>query len=196
MRIICLDLEGVLVPEIWQNVAARTGIDELNLTTRDIPDYHELMGKRLQILDDHGITLGAIQEVIGAMEPLPGAREFLDDLRSVTQVVLLSDTFQQFAGPLMKQLGWPTLLCNALEVANDRITGYRLRQENGKYHAVRAFQSMALEVYAAGDSWNDLAMILEADRGAFFTPPQSITDAHPEVPVCMDYETLYRFAVG
>lgn len=196
MRIVCLDLEGVLVPEIWQNVAARTGIEDLNLTTRDIPDYHELMKFRLNVLDRHSISMNTIREVIAEMKPLPGARDFLDHLRRETQVVILSDTFVQFAGPLMEQLQWPTLLCNTLEITAGRITGYRLRQENGKLHAVRGFKLMNLEVYAAGDSWNDLAMILEADRGAFFTPPASITEAHPEVPVCLEYRELLDFALG
>ncbi len=184
------------MPEIWQNVATRTAVEELNVTTRDIPDYHELMRFRLEILRRHDITFSTICDVIGAMEPLPGARDFLDDLRAQAQVVLLSDTFTQFANPLMKKLQWPTLLCNTLTIEDDRITNYHLRQENGKFHAVRGFKSMNLEVYAAGDSWNDLSMILEAHRGAFFTPPQSITDAHPNVPVCTNYEELRVFTLS
>lgn len=184
------------MPEIWQNVAARTAVEELNVTTRDIPDYHELMQFRLETLRRHDISFSTIFDVIGQMEPLPGAVDFLDDLRKNTQVVLLSDTFAQFASPLMKKLRWPTLFCNTLTITDDRITDYHLRQENGKFHAVQGFMSMNLEVYAAGDSWNDLAMILEAHKGAFFTPPKSITDAHPEIPVCNTYQELRAFALS
>jgi phosphoserine / homoserine phosphotransferase len=195
MQLACLDLEGVLVPEIWHNVASRTGIDELQLTTRDIPDYHQLMKYRLKILDRHGITLPTIQDVISGMRPLPGADEFVARLREKMQFVLLSDTFEEFAAPLMKQLGYPTLFCNSLEVDEPtaRITGYSLRKENGKFHAVRGFQSMGFSVRAAGDSYNDLAMIREADSGAFFTPPDSIVSENPDIPVCMNYDELFRF---
>ncbi|POR02251.1 phosphoserine phosphatase/homoserine phosphotransferase bifunctional protein [Alkalispirochaeta sphaeroplastigenens] len=194
MRVICLDLEGVLVPEIWLNVAREAGVEELNITTRDIPDYHELMKTRLGILDRHRIGLPEITRVIASMEPLPGAADFLDSLREETQVIILSDTFEEFASPLMRQLKWPTLFCNSLEVTSGgRITGYRLRQEDGKRQAVQAFASMNLEVVAAGDSWNDLHMILEADRGAFFCPPASMQSAHPSVPVCNDYTSLRDF---
>ncbi len=195
MRLACLDLEGVLVPEIWQNVARRTGIEELQLTTRDIPDYHKLMKYRLDILDRHGITLPTIQDVIAGMTPLSGALEFVNRVRETMQFVLLSDTFEEFAAPLMRQLGYPTLFCNSLEVdeGSGRIAGYRLRQENGKYHAVRAFRAIGFEVYAAGDSYNDLAMIREAEKGAFFTPPASIVDENPDVPVCRTYDELFEF---
>lgn len=194
MRIACLDLEGVLVPEIWQSVAAATGVDELNLTTRDIPDYHELMRRRLAILDREGIGIDRIQEVIGGMEPLPGATEFTERIRSQMQLVILSDTFQEFARPLMRQLAWPTLFCNSLTVDEEgRIRNYHLRQEDGKRHAVRGFQSMNLHVRAAGDSYNDLGMILTADAGAFFRPPESIVREHPSVPVLTDYDALFDF---
>ncbi len=198
MRLACLDLEGVLVPEIWHNVAAGTGIDELQLTTRDIPDYHQLMKHRLQILDRHSITLSTIQEVISGMRPLPGAAGFISRLRETMQFVLLSDTFEEFAAPLMKQLGYPTLFCNSLEVdgTSGRITGYRLRKENGKYHAVRGFQSMGFSVCAAGDSYNDLAMIRVAEEGAFFTPPESIVSENPDIPVCRTYAELFGFLAG
>ncbi|MDA3948665.1 MAG: bifunctional phosphoserine phosphatase/homoserine phosphotransferase ThrH [Spirochaeta sp.] len=194
MHLACLDVEGVLVPEIWQNVALRTGVEELQLTTRDVPDYHELMQRRLGILDEHGITLADIQAAIATMEPLPGAAAFIDRLRQTMPFILLSDTFEEFAAPLMKQLGYPTLFCNSLGVAPDgRITTYRLRQENGKFHAVTALHSIGYTVYAAGDSYNDLAMIREADRGAFFTPPPSIVKENPDLPVCSDYAELYAF---
>jgi phosphoserine/homoserine phosphotransferase len=197
MRIACLDLEGVLVPEIWQAVARETGIDELNLTTRDIPDYHELMRRRLGILDREGITLDRIQSVIATMAPLDGAREFMDTLRSKMQVVILSDTYEEFARPLMAQLGFPTLLCNSLTVSADgRIRDYHLRQEEGKLHAVRAFRAMNLTVYAAGDSYNDLAMILEADAGAFFRPPSSIVRENPQIPVHEHYDSLGAFLLA
>ncbi len=194
MRVVCLDLEGVLVPEIWISVAEATNVKELNLTTRDIPDYHELMKTRLGILKEHRITLPIITGVIAEMKPLEGARDFLDSLREQIQVIILSDTFQEFARPLMRRLDWPTLFCNSLEVDDSgNITGYRLRQEDGKREAVRALSSMNLTVYAAGDSWNDLTMIQEAHRGAFFRPPRSIVEANPTVPVCWDYGELSRF---
>jgi len=195
MRLACLDLEGVLVPEIWHNVAACTGIDELRLTTRDIPDYDELMRYRLKILDTHRVPLTSIQEVISGMEPLPGAYDFLARLRETMQVILLSDTFEEFARPLMKQLEYPTLFCNSLDVdsGTKMILDYRLRQENGKFHAVTAFEGIGFEVYAAGDSYNDLAMIRAATKGAFFTPPDSIVSENPDLPVCGNYEELFDF---
>lgn len=194
MRIACLDLEGVLVPEIWQSVAERSGVDDLNLTTRDIPDYHELMRRRLAILDREGILISDIQAVIAGMEPLPGACEFTARLREQMQLIILSDTFAEFAQPLMRQLGWPTLLCNALTIdAHGRIRSYHLRQEDGKRHAVRSFQGMNLTVRAAGDSYNDLGMILTADAGAFFRPPDSIRAEHPSVPVLTAYDELLHF---
>lgn len=193
MRIACLDLEGVLIPEVWQNVARGCGVEELMLTTRDIPDYHQLMRKRLQLLDHHGITLDAIREVIGGMTVLPGAGEFIRRLRAAMPVAILSDTYVEFAGPLMAQLDYPMLLCNSLSVVNGRIVDYHLRQENGKRHAVEAFRSLNYEVYATGDSYNDLTMLLAADQGAFFRPPDSITRENPEIPVYREYEELFRF---
>lgn len=197
MRIACLDVEGVLVPEIWQNVAARTGIEALQLTTRDIPDYHKLMRHRLSVLDSEGITIKDIQAAIAEMNPLPGAEEFIQRLRETMQFVLLSDTFEEFAAPLMKQLSYPTLFCNSLSIddATGRILDYHLRQENGKFHAVEAFQEIGFEVHAAGDSYNDLGMIQKADRGTLYHPPQSIVEAHPEIPVCRDYEELFQFLI-
>ncbi|MFW5693559.1 MAG: bifunctional phosphoserine phosphatase/homoserine phosphotransferase ThrH [Alkalispirochaeta sp.] len=197
MRVACLDLEGVLVPEIWQAVASHTGISELQLTTRDVPDYHELMQQRLQLLDRHGITIHHIREVIGSLTPLPGAREFMRQLRARTQVVILSDTYEEFAAPLMAQLDWPTLFCNSLSIdETGRIREYHLRQDEGKLRAVRAFKSMNLTVYAAGDSYNDLSMILEADTGAFFRPPASIVRENPEVPAMEEYPDLLEFLVS
>jgi phosphoserine/homoserine phosphotransferase len=175
MRLICLDLEGVLVPEIWIAFAEAAGIPELRRTTRDEPDYDKLMAYRLELLDQHGLRLGDIQRVIGGMEPLEGAVEFTRALRERAQLVILSDTFEQFAKPLMAKLGYPTLFCNTLISAPDgTITGYRLRQKDGKKHAVAAFKAMNLEVFAAGDSFNDLKMIREADDGCLFRPPEGI----------------------
>ncbi len=197
MRVVCLDLEGVLVPEIWINVARVTEVAELTLTTRDIPDYHELMQTRLTILDKHGITLPMITSVIASIKPLEGATCFLASLRERTQVIILSDTFEEFAQPLMRQLDWPTLFCNSLIVNGDgKITGYQLRQENGKREAVRALSTMNLTVFAAGDSWNDLTMIQEARKGAFFCPPASMVEAYPEIPVCNNYAELSAFLLG
>lgn len=191
MHLVCLDLEGVLIPEIWINVALTTGIDELKLTTRDISDYDVLMQKRLDILKDNGLTLKDIQNVIGTMDPLEGAGAFLDELREKTQVVILSDTFTQFAAPLMKKLSWPTLFCNTLLIdEQNRVSGYKLRQKDGKRKAVKGFQSMGLSVIAAGDSYNDLTMIQTADKGLFFRPPESITEENPEIPVCRDFSSL------
>jgi len=193
MRIACLDLEGVLIPEVWQNVARGCGVDELMLTTRDIPDYHQLMRKRLQLLDHHGITLDTIREVIGGMTALPGAGDFIRKLRAEMPVAILSDTYVEFAGPLMAQLDHPMLLCNSLSVTEGRIVDYHLRQENGKRHAVEAFRSLNYEVFATGDSYNDLTMLLAADRGAFFRPPDSIVRENPEIPVFREYDELFRF---
>lgn len=190
-HLVALDLEGVLVPEIWIAFAEKTGIDELRLTTRDIPVYEELMSYRLKILNSRGFSLEDIQAVIEAMQPLEGAREFLDWLRERTQVVILSDTFVQFAGPLMKKLGWPTLLCNALQIDEaGRIAGWVLRQPDGKKRAVQAFQSLGFKVYASGDSFNDLGMLTVADKGWFFRPPAAIVQKHPEIPVVHDYAEL------
>jgi phosphoserine/homoserine phosphotransferase len=191
MEIACLDLEGVLVPEIWINFAERTGIEELRLTTRDVPDYDALMTRRLAILEKNQLGLPDIQEVIGGMSPLPGAGEFLDWLREQAQVVILSDTFYQFAAPLMRQLGWPTLLCNWLEIgAGGRVTAYRLRQKDGKRQAVRAFHQLNFRVIAAGDSYNDTTMLSEADAGILFRPPDNVIAEFPQFPVTRSYDEL------
>jgi phosphoserine/homoserine phosphotransferase len=180
MELVCLDLEGVLVPEIWIAVAEKTGIEELRLTTRDISDYDELMNHRLGILDREQILLKDIQDVIGTLEPLDGAFEFTTQLRKESQLVILSDTFEQFASPLMRKLDLPTLFCNTLVVEeNGRIAGYRLRQADGKRKAVEAFRSMGLRVFAAGDSYNDVTMLKAAHRGMLFRAPDSIKDEFP-----------------
>lgn len=183
MHLACLDLEGVLVPEIWINVAERTGIPELRLTTRDLADYDELMRHRLGVLDAHGIGLSTIQAVIAEMGPLPGAAGFLDQLRERAQVVILSDTFYEFAMPLMAQLGHPVLFCHRLEVDGDRITGYRLRQPDSKRAAVRAFHGLNFAVVAAGDSYNDTAMLAEADAGILVSPPAAVVAEFPQFRV-------------
>lgn len=180
----CLDLEGVLVPEIWIAFAEKTGIEKLRLTTRDIPDYDKLMRGRLKILDENNLKLSDIQEVIGGIKPLDGALEFLEWLKSEFQVVILSDTFYQFAGPLMKQLNYPTLFCNELIVENNgRIADYQLRQDDGKTKAVKALQNLNFKVIAAGDSYNDTGMLKQADGGIFFRPPESITQEFPDFKV-------------
>jgi phosphoserine/homoserine phosphotransferase len=189
--IACLDLEGVLVPEIWINVAERTGIPALRRTTRDEPDYDVLMRYRLEILDAHRLRLADIQDVIAGMRPLDGALELLAWLRERTQVVILSDTFSQFASPLMRQLGWPTLFCHALEVdAGGRISGYRLRIDDGKRRAVAAFRALNFRVVAAGDSYNDTTMLGAADAGILFRPPQNVIDDFPQFPVTRTYDEL------
>lgn len=189
--IACLDLEGVLVPEIWINVAERTGIDELRRTTRDEPDYDVLMRYRLDILDREGITLPQIQEVIAGMGPLEGAGEFVDWLRERTQVIILSDTFYQFAQPLMRQLDFPCLFCHRLEVEPEgRISGYTLRLDDSKRRAVRALRELNFRVVAAGDSYNDTTMLTEADAGILFCPPQNVVDDFPQFPVTSDYQQL------
>ena len=190
MQLAALDLEGVLVPEIWINVAERTGIEELRLTTRDISDYDVLMRRRLEILDAHGIGLSLIQRVIAEMGPLPGAGEFLDSLRRRAQVVILSDTYYEFAMPLMEWLGFPTLLCHRLEVAGDRVVGYRLRQPDSKRAAVKAFHSLHYTVVAAGDSYNDTAMLAEADRGILIHPPANVVAEFPQFPVAANLAEL------
>ena len=191
MEITCLDLEGVLVPEIWINFAERTGIEELRLTTRDVPDYDALMTRRLSILAENDLGLSDIQEVIGGMAPLPGAREFLDWLRERAQVVILSDTFYQFAAPLMRQLGWPTLLCHRLEIGEGgRVASYQLRQKDGKRQAVRAFHQLNFRVVAAGDSYNDTTMLSEADAGILFRPPDNVIEEFPQFPVTRTYDEL------
>ena len=190
MELACLDLEGVLVPEIWINVAERTGIEALRLTTRDVPDYDELMRGRLALLDQHGLKLPDIQRVIAGMGPLDGAREFLDWLRERFQVVILSDTYYEFALPLMRQLGWPALFCHRLEVADDRVVGYTLRQADSKRQAVRAFRGLNFRVIAAGDSYNDTAMLAEAEAGILFRPPQNVIDEFPQFPVAWTFEDM------
>ncbi|WP_028972580.1 bifunctional phosphoserine phosphatase/homoserine phosphotransferase ThrH [Spirochaeta cellobiosiphila] len=191
LTLITLDLEGVLVPEIWIGFAEQTGIEELKLTTRDIPDYDELMQKRLRILKDKGYKIQDIKKVIDRLSPLEGAKAFLDELRHRTQVVILSDTFTQFAGPLMEQLNLPTIFCNTLIVDEEgNITNYRLRQKDGKKIAVQNFQNMGLQVYAAGDSFNDTGMLLQAEQGFFFNPPDSCIKQFPQIPITRNYEEL------
>lgn len=191
MYITCLDLEGVLVPEIWIAFAQASGIPELKRTTRDEPDYDKLMRWRLGILKEHGLGLKEIQETIAKIEPLPGAKEFLDELRSFTQVIIISDTFTQFATPLMKKLGWPTLFCNTLEVAPDgEITGFRMRIENSKLTTVKALQSIGYETIAAGDSYNDLAMIQAGTDGFLFRTTDQIKADYPQIPAFETYDEL------
>ena len=191
MEIACLDLEGVLVPEIWINFAERTGIEELRLTTRDLPDYDALMTRRLSILEENNLGLQDIQKVIAGMSPLPGALEFLEWLRERSQVVILSDTFYQFAAPLMRQLGWPTLFCHRLEISEDgRVSNYHLRQKDGKRQAVRAFHRLEFRVVAAGDSYNDTSMLSEADVGILFRPPDNVIEEFPQFPVTRTYDEL------
>lgn len=188
--IVTLDVEGVLVPEIWIAVAERTGLDALRRTTRDEPDYDALMRYRLAVLDEHGLTMSLISDVIAGLEPLPGARSFLDELRSVTQVVLLSDTFEQFAAPLMVDLGMPTVLCHRLIVENNRITGYRLRQPDQKRRAVEAFHGLNYRVIAAGDSYNDTSMLGAADFGFLFKSPANVRAEFPQFPAVDEYDEL------
>ena len=191
MNIVCLDLEGVLVPEIWVAFAEETGIPELKKTTRDEPDYDKLMKWRLGILKEHGLGLKEIQETIAKIDPMPGAKEFLDELRSMTQVIIISDTFTQFAAPLMKKLGWPTIFCNSLEVAeNGEITGYRMRVENSKYSTVKALQSIGFETIASGDSHNDLGMIKASKAGFLFNSTEQIKKDNPELEAYETYEQL------
>jgi phosphoserine/homoserine phosphotransferase len=189
----CLDLEGVLIPEIWIAFAEKTGIEQLRLTTRDIPDYDELMRGRLKILDEHNLKLDDIQKVIGTLQPLEGAKAFLDWFKSEFQVIILSDTFYQFAGPLMAQLDYPTLFCNELVVEKSgRIADYRLRQPDGKTKAVAALKGLNFRVIASGDSYNDTGMLKEADAGIFFKPPESITQEFPQFPVTHTFDELER----
>ena len=188
--LVALDVEGVLLPEIWIAVSERTGIDELRRTTRDEPDYDALMRGRLALLERHGLTMTAITDVIAGLEPLAGARQFLDGLRQRMQVVLLSDTFRQFASPLMAQLGWPTILCHDLDVVDDRVVGYRLRVADHKRSAVEAFQRLGYQVLAAGDSYNDTAMVLAADHGFLFRAPDRMRDEFPQLPAYDAYDQL------
>ena len=189
--IVTLDLEGVLVPEIWIAFAEKTGIEQLKLTTRDIPDYDELMTGRLAILNEHGLKLADIQEVIGTLAPLEGAKAFLDELRSITQVVILSDTFLEFAKPLMEQLAWPTIFCHDLEIdAEGRVANYRLRQPDQKRKAVAAFRSLNYRVIAAGDSYNDTTMLGEADTGFLFRSPDNVKAEFPQFRSAEEYDEL------
>lgn len=196
MNLACLDLEGVLVPEIWIRVADATGIEELRLTTRDVADYDVLMQHRITTLAEHGIGLSLIQQVIAEMGPLPGAADFLDQLRKSFQVVILSDTFYEFAMPLMAQLGYPTLFCHRLQVSDDRLVGYQLRQPDSKRAAVRAFHQLNYQVVAAGDSYNDTAMLAEADAGILFRPPANVVAEFPQFSVTTDYEELHKAFLG
>lgn len=191
MDIVCLDLEGVLVPEIWIAFADASGIPELRRTTRDEPDYDKLMNWRIGILKEHGLGLREIQKTITAIEPLPGAKEFLDELRSLTQVIIISDTFTQFASPLMRKLGWPTLFCNSLETASDgEVTGYKMRTENSKLATVRALQSVGFQTIAAGDSYNDLGMIKAGKAGFLFRSTEQIKKDNPDIPAYEEFGEL------
>ena len=191
MNIVCLDLEGVLVPEIWIAFAEETGIPELKRTTRDEPDYDKLMNYRINILKEHGLGLKEIQETIAKIDPMPGAKEFLDELREITQVIIISDTFTQFAGPLMKKLGYPTIFCNSLEVAEDgEITGFKMRIENSKLTTVKALQSIGYDTIASGDSHNDLGMIKASKAGFLFRSTDEIKKEYPELPAYETYDEL------
>ena len=191
MNIVCLDLEGVLVPEIWIAFSEASGIPELKKTTRDEPDYDKLMRWRLGILKEHGLGLKEIQETIAKIDPLPGAKEFLDELRSMTQVIIISDTFTQFATPLMEKLGWPTIFCNSLEVAESgEITGFKMRIENSKLTTVKALQSIGYDTIASGDSYNDLAMIKASKAGFLFKSTDKIKADNPELPAFEEYSEL------
>ncbi len=191
LNIVCLDLEGVLVPEIWIAFAEASGIPELKRTTRDEPDYNKLMNWRLSILKEHGLGLKEIQETIAKIDPMPGAKEFLDELRSLTQVIIISDTFTQFAAPLMKKLGMPTIFCNTLEVADDgEITGFRMRCEKSKLSTVKALQSVGFETVAAGDSYNDLGMIEASKAGFLFRSTEKIKLDYPNLPAFEEYNDL------
>ena len=191
MNIVCLDMEGVLVPEIWIAFAEETGIPELKLTTRDEPDYDKLMNYRIKILKEHGLGLKEIQDVIAKIDLMPGAKEFLDELRSITQVIILSDTFEQFATPLMKKLDWPTIFCNTLEVAeNGEITGFRMRCPQAKLTTVKALQSIGYDTIASGDSFNDLGMIQASKAGFLFKSTDAIKNDYPDIPAYEEYSEL------
>ncbi len=193
MNIVCLDLEGVLVPEIWIAFAEESGISELKRTTRDEPDYDKLMNWRLGILKEHGLGLKEIQETIAKIDPLPGAKEFLDKLRETTQVIIISDTFTQFAAPLMKKLGWPTIFCNTLEVADDgTITGFKMRCEQSKLSTVKALQSVGFETIASGDSHNDLGMIQASKAGFLFRSTEQIKKDYPQLEAFEEYDDLFE----
>lgn len=192
MNIVCLDLEGVLVPEIWIAFAEESGIPEFRLTTRDEPDYDKLMKYRIGILKEHGLGLKEIQETIARIDPMPGAKDFLDRLRAVTQVIIISDTFEQFASPLMKKLGWPTIFCNSLEVAESgEITGFTMRCEKSKLTTVKALQSIGFETIASGDSFNDLGMIEASKAGFLFRTTEAIKKDHPDIPALETYDELF-----
>ncbi|MGB0578505.1 MAG: bifunctional phosphoserine phosphatase/homoserine phosphotransferase ThrH [Limisphaerales bacterium] len=188
--VVTLDMEGVLVPEIWIEFANKTGIDGLKRTTRDEPDYDVLMRYRLDLLDEHNLKLSDIQKVIGTLAPLSGAKEFLDELRTLTQVIILSDTFEQFAQPLMSQLAWPTLFCHRLVVEDDKIVDYQLRQPDQKRKSVAALKGLNYKVIAAGDSYNDTTMLSEADAGFLFKSPQNVIDEFPQFPAETEYDKL------
>lgn len=190
MLIVTLDMEGVLVPEIWISVAERTGIEELRLTTRDVADYDDLMAHRLRLLDQHGLKLSDIQRVIATLEPLPGAKDFLDWLRRTHRALILSDTFEQFAEPLIRQLDWPTLFCHSLVVQDDHVVGYQLRLQDQKRAAVRAMHDLNFTVVAAGDSFNDISMLLEADQGILFRPPAGLPEQYPQLPVATSFDRM------
>lgn len=193
MEIVCLDLEGTLVPEIWIAFSEKTGIPELRITTREEPDYDKLMHYRMDILREHGYTLSDIQEVIATIEPLDGAREFLDKVRRLTQVVILSDTFTEFAKPLIEKLGWPMILCNSLTVdENNMLTGIVMRQPDGKRKAIEAFRAINYRTFAAGDSYNDLTMIRTADSGCLFRAPWNILREEPDLELCTTYDEFYE----
>ena len=191
MNIVCLDMEGVLVPEIWIAFAEESGIPELRRTTRDEPDYDKLMRWRIDLLRQRGLKLSAIQETISRIDPLPGAKAFLDELRSLTQVIILSDTFEEFAKPLMEKLGWPTIFCNSLEVAPDgEITGFKMRCAQSKLTTVKALQSIGYDTIASGDSYNDLEMILHSKAGFLFRGPDKIKEDYPDLPAFEEYDQL------
>ena len=191
MNIVCMDMEGVITPEIWIEFAKESGIPELSRTTREEPDYDKLMRWRIEVLKEHGLGLKEIQDTISRIDPLPGAKEFLDELRSLTQVIVLSDTFEQFAMPLMKKLGYPTIFCNTLEVAeNGEITGFKMRTENTKLTTVKALQSIGYDTIAFGDSYNDLGMIAASEAGFLFRSTEEIIKNHPDIPAYETYEGL------
>ncbi|WP_294951557.1 bifunctional phosphoserine phosphatase/homoserine phosphotransferase ThrH [uncultured Eubacterium sp.] len=191
MNIVCLDMEGVLVPEIWVEFAEEANIPELKLTTRDEPDYDKLMNYRLKILNEHGMGLKEIQDVIAKIDLMPGAKDFLDELRTITQVIILSDTFEQFAAPLMEKLNWPTIFCNTLEVADDgKITGYKMRCPKSKLTTVKALHSMGYETIASGDSFNDLGMIQASKAGFLFKTTDAIKNDYPNIPAYEEYDEL------
>ena len=197
MYIVCADLEGVFIPEIWINVAKKTGIEELKLTTRDIPDYDVLMTRRLAILKEHHLKINDITDVIATMDPLPGAVEFLDWVRSRTQLIIVSDTFSQFAGPLMIKLGRPTLFCNSLVIEKDgTVSNYTLRQSDGKKKVAAALKSLNFRIIAVGDSYNDINMLKEADKGILFRPPRNVVEEFPELPVTTEYSELKTIMEG